>query len=126
MKLSNRQIGSVGVAKVTTALLQSGYSVLAPLEDCNGYDLVAEKNGKFKRIQVKCSTKKDPKRFRYEFVTSKGKSRKHQYTESSCDYIVCIGLADDLYWVFRTGECLAKNKKCHIRSGSDWTVLSKI
>jgi hypothetical protein len=36
-----------------------GYSVLAPLEDFAGYDLVAERGGKFIRIQVKTSEKRD-------------------------------------------------------------------
>ena len=126
MKLSTRQIGSVGVAKVTAALLRCGYSVLTPSEDCSGYDLVCEKNGKFKRIQVKCSSRKDPKRFRYEFATSMGRFTKQKYTISFCDYIVCVGLADDLYWVFRPDQCPSKNKKCHIRDSSDWTALAKI
>jgi hypothetical protein len=53
MKLSSRQIGAVGVARVTGALLRCGYSVLLPYEDYAGYDVVAEKNNKFFRIQVK-------------------------------------------------------------------------
>lgn len=114
------------MAKVTTGLLQSGYSVLAPLEDCNGYDLVAEKGGKFHRIQVKCSTRRQPNKQRYEFMTSNGNLKKRKYTNSSCDYIVCMGLEDDLYWVFKTSECLCKSKKCHIRTGSDWKILGKI
>ena len=65
MKLSNRQIGAVGVSRVASALLRLGYSVLAPLEDFAGYDLVAEKNGRFVRIQVKTSEKRDPKRNRW-------------------------------------------------------------
>lgn len=114
------------MAKVTTALLQSGYSVLAPLEDCNGYDLVAEKRGEFIRIQVKCSTRRQPKIDRYEFMTSTGNLKKLKYTKSSCDLIVCVGLEDDLYWVFKTDECLCKSKKCHINTGSDWKILGKI
>jgi hypothetical protein len=53
MKLTSRQIGAVGVARVTGALLRCGYSVLLPYEDFAGYDVVAEKNNKFFRIQVK-------------------------------------------------------------------------
>ena len=114
------------MAKVTTALLQSGYSVLAPLEDCNGYDLVAEKSGEFIRIQVKCSTCRQPNKQKYEFMTCTGNLKKLKYTKSSCDLIVCVGLEDDLYWVFKTGECLCKTKKCHINTGSDWKILGKI
>ena len=126
MKLSNRQIGSIGVAKVTTALLQLGYSVLTPSEDCNGYDIVAEKDGKFNRIQVKCSTKQDRKYPRYAFMTSKGNHGKQKYTKSSCDWIVCIGLEDDLYWVFPPSGTIGKSKKCMVRTGSNWKIVGTI
>ena len=72
MKLSNRQIGAVGVAKVTAALLQNGYQVLTPIEDYAGYDLVAERNGKFHRVQVKTTTGMESRRAHYRFITCKG------------------------------------------------------
>ena len=60
MKLSSRQIGAVGVARVTGALLRCGYNVLTPYEDFAGYDVVAEKNNKFYRIQVKTAQAIEP------------------------------------------------------------------
>jgi hypothetical protein len=99
---------------------------LTPSEDCNGYDIVAEKYGKFNRIQVKCSTKRDPLRARYAFMTSKGNGSKMRYTKSVCDYIVCIGLQDDLYWVFKPSEAIGKSKKCHVITGSDWKIVGTI
>jgi hypothetical protein len=72
MKLSSRQIGAVGVARVTGALLRCGYNVLTPFEDFAGYDVVAEKAGKFWRIQVKTAQAVEAGRTKYRFTTSTG------------------------------------------------------
>ena len=116
----------MGVARVATALLRNGYSVLTPLEDIGGYDLVAEKDGKFYRIQVKCSEKRDSERSRYGFMTSRGSSAKDCYTKESCDYIICWGMDDDLFWIFKPRECQVKNKKCFAKTGSSWRIVSDL
>ena len=89
MKLSNRQIGAVGVSRVTSALFRLGYSVLAPLEDFAGYDLVAEKNGRFVRIQVETSEKRDGNRNRYGFMTSRGCTAKKAYKSGVDATVFC-------------------------------------
>lgn len=114
------------MSRVTTALLRNGYSVLIPSEDNGGYDLVAEKGGKFFRIQVKCSEKRDPERNRYGFMTSRGSTGKDWYTKESCDYIICWGMEDDLFWVFRPRDCQSKNKKCYAKTGSSWRIVSDL
>lgn len=127
MKLSNRQIGAVGVSRVASALLRLGYSVLAPLEDYAGYDLVAEKRGKFTRIQVKTSERKDPRRNRYGFMTSKGiNNNKTTYKKSAVDFLVLWGMDDDLFWLVETKSCNKKNYKATLRTGSSWRVLSDL
>lgn len=125
MRLSNRQIGAVGVSRVASALLRLGYSVLAPLEDFAGYDLVAEKGGKFIRIQVKTSEKRDPKRNRYGFMTSKGCTKKRAY-KSGVDAFVLWGMDEDLFWIARAKECKKRNSKRPIKTGSSWRILSDL
>ena len=71
-KLSSRQVGAVGVARVTGALLRCGYNVLTPYEDFAGYDVVAERDNKFYRIQVKTAQVMEPNRSRYRFTTASG------------------------------------------------------
>ena len=126
MKLSNRQIGAVGVAKVTAALLQSGYQVLTPIEDYAGYDLVAEKAGKFHRVQVKTTTGMESRRAHYRFVTCKGDKVKFKYYKSDVDWIVCYALDSDLYWLFRVSECRTSSKKLYPRTGSSWRILGDL
>ena len=125
MKLSNRQIGAVGVSRVTSALFRLGYSVLAPLEDFAGYDLVAEKNGRFVRIQVKTSEKRDGNRNRYGFMTSKGCTAKKAY-KSGVDAFVLWGMDEDLFWVAKPKDCLGRNSKRNAKTGSSWRILADL
>jgi Holliday junction resolvase-like predicted endonuclease len=54
-----KQKGDIAEAFVTYLLKQNGFNVLLPWGEDNRYDLVTEKNGIFKRIQVKYATPKD-------------------------------------------------------------------
>ena len=48
-----KQKGDIAEAFVTFLLKKNGFTVLIPWGEDNRYDLVSEKNGVFKRIQVK-------------------------------------------------------------------------
>jgi len=113
------------VSRVASALLRLGYSVLAPLEDFAGYDLVAEKRGKFTRIQVKTSEKRDPRRNRYGFMTAKGCTDRQTY-KSGVDVFVLWGMDEDLFWVVGAKECRKRNCKRNIRTGSSWRILADL
>jgi len=54
-----KQKGDIAEAFVTYLLKQNGFNVLIPWGEDNRYDLVTEKNGVFKRIQVKYATPKN-------------------------------------------------------------------
>ena len=126
MKLNNRQIGAVGVQRVAGALLRSGYSVLTPLEDYAGYDLVAEKDGKFHRIQVKTTTKMEGNKLHYRFMTSFGVDGKTAYTKKKVDLIVCWAMDEDLFWKFRTEQCRSATTKVYPRTGQSWRILGDL
>jgi hypothetical protein len=124
----NRQTGAVGVARVIAGLLASGWNVLTPFEDSAGYDIVAEKDGTFKRIQVKScgaprlhlSGRRGPS---YKFSTGRGVD-KRKYGKS-VDLIFLVALDKDLLWVFDS----KKMKATRCTSPEDsiaWTRLSKI
>lgn len=48
--------GLLGELAFTFRLIQKGYTILSPINPNSSYDLVAEKNGIFTRIQVKYCT----------------------------------------------------------------------
>ena len=125
-KLSCRQIGAVGVARVVGALFRNGYSVLTPLEDFTGYDLVAEKDGKFIRIQVKTTTKPEGDKLYYRFMTSGGSEGKTTYTKDKVDVLVCWAMDEDLFWIIRPQDCSGPTKKLYPKTGSSWRIVSDL
>ena len=126
MKLSNRQIGAVGVSRVAGALFRNGYSVLTPMEDFVGYDLVAEKDGKFIRIQVKTTTKTEKEKLHYRFMTSGGCDGKSAYTKDRVDILVCWAMDEDLFWVLKPNDCKGPTKKLYPKTGSSWRIISDL
>jgi len=125
-RLSNRQIGAVGVARVAGALFRNGYSVLTPMEDFVGYDLVAERNGRFVRIQVKTTTKPEGDKLYYRFMTSGGCEGKSAYTKEKVDFLVCWAMDEDLFWVLKPSDCKGPTKKLYPNSGSSWRIISDL
>jgi len=51
--------GSIAEMMVAARLMEKGWKVLFPFGENNRYDLVAEKDGKFSRVQVKYVTPKN-------------------------------------------------------------------
>ena len=127
VKLNNRQIGAVGVARVAGALFRNGYSVLVPMEDFgHGYDMVAEKGGRFFRLQVKTTAKAETEKLYYRFMTCGGNQIKTAYTKSKVDYIVCWAMDEDLFWIFKPNECNGPTKKCYPKTGSSWRIVNDL
>ena len=55
--------GAIAELHVCADLMRRGWRVLLPYGENNRYDLVAEKDGRFIRVQVKYSTPKDGKMY---------------------------------------------------------------
>ena len=126
-KLSSRQVGAVGVARVTGALLRCGYNVLAPMEDFSGYDLVAEKDGKFYRIQVKTAQVVEPNRTKYRFTTACGNGfNTAKKLITGVDYVVCWAMSDDLFWLIPIAKCKTITTKLCPSTGQSWRVFSSL
>jgi hypothetical protein len=115
MKLSARQIGAVGVARVAGAM-----------EDFSSYDLVAERNGKFHRIQIKTTSKPEHDKLHYRFMTSSGHQGKVMYTKAKVDYIICWAMDEDLFWILKPHECRTTTKKFYPKSGSSWRIINDL
>jgi len=124
----NRQTGAVGVARVIAGLLASGWNVLTPFEDNAGYDIVAEKNGAFKRIQVKsCGAPRLHSNGRrgpsYKFSTGRGVD-KRKYGKC-IDLIFLVALDKDLLWVLDSNKVRA-TRTASPEDSIAWMSLSKI
>jgi hypothetical protein len=127
MKLTSRQIGAVGVARVTGALLRCGYSVLLPYEDFAGYDVVAEKDNKFFRIQVKTAQNVEPGRTRYRFSTSTGNGyNTPKRAISNVDYVAMWAMTDDLFWLLPISKCKSITFTTCPSTGQSWRVFQNL
>lgn len=74
--------GLIGELKVETMLLERGFNVYSNVCDDDGVDFIIEKNNKFKKIQVKTSTKLSNKEKRYSF--------RFGNTGIKSDFYICI------------------------------------
>ncbi len=53
MKRNTKLVGDISEANVMAALLEAGYSIAVPFGENQRYDLIAERDGMFLRVQVK-------------------------------------------------------------------------
>lgn len=68
----SQHIGAMGVAKVTSILLENGFIVSHPVYD-NGYDLITDHRGVLKRVQVKTTNGiEGPRRTKLKFFALRG------------------------------------------------------
>lgn len=112
MNINNTKYkGNITEIETILAFMKLGYNVLTPYGDCERYDLVADVNGKFLKIQCKTSSPQDDEGIAYRFScrsTHKvnGQMKMAKYQEGEIDYFAtCIN-----------GKCyLIPQKEC----GSD-------
>ena len=80
-----KRTGSVAELAVATKLTELGFTVSWPLTD-DAYDLIAEKDGHSRRIQVKSATRN--KGGSYRCALHHCKSQRRGYDKGDCDFIV--------------------------------------
>ena len=88
--------GNVTEIETILAFMKLGYNVLTPYGDCERYDLVADVNGKFLKIQCKTASQQDEEGNVYKFScrsTHKinGQMKMAKYETGEIDYFAtCI------------------------------------
>lgn len=88
--------GNVTEIETILAFMKLGYNVLTPYGDCERYDLVADVNGKFLKIQCKTSAPQGEDENAYRFScrsthTVNGQRKMTKYAEDEIDYFAtCI------------------------------------
>lgn len=58
-KLTNVQLGRIGLSMAINYFTINGYTISLPLNDTQWYDLVVEKDGKFYSVQCKATQTSD-------------------------------------------------------------------
>ena len=121
MATSRSILGTSGEAMVASRLLFAGYNVLLPT--CpEVYDLIAEKNKKYKRIQVKSSQYN--KRNYYEF---NARRRDGKYKKGDVDFIVFVALPIQTCWVvpFEKIKNITKININPKKADGRWTIYQE-
>lgn len=83
--MDNETKGTASELTVASKLVRTGFTVSWPLNQ-DAYDLVAEKDGKLRRIQVKTATLN--KGGSYRCNSQRGKPPHKPYTKDDCDFII--------------------------------------
>jgi hypothetical protein len=105
MRHENGWKGAIGVAKATAELMRQGYSVLVPVDSTLPFDLVAYRDAKFIRIQVKYRTatngaiRVDSRRS----IVTNGKIAHRPLATDECDAICAYCPDTDECYFFRYG-----------------------
>ena len=83
----NKRRGELAELKVAAKVSDLGGTVSFPHGDTCGYDLISEMDGVVKKIQVKCSVRKEG--CGYHVNVCQGRSNKRSYTDKECDIVIC-------------------------------------
>ena len=86
MGKSNRRTGSAAELAVSAKLVSLGYEVSFPFGGEAPYDIVACKDGRLVRIQVKSAT--ISKYGSYRCTLTHGRTCKSKYTNEECDLVI--------------------------------------
>ena len=88
---------------------EKGYNILWPTITQIPYDFVAEKDGKFIRVQVKKATSSKAGNFRYtQFRMTRGRTK--QYNQRTVDIVAATDMRD--VWVIPIVECQDMTSVC--------------
>ncbi len=96
----SKELGAEAELRAALALTERGHNVSWPSKDTT-YDLVAEKNGKCVRIQVKSTSSKHYRRDQYNLTCRKadGKSAKQRYAAGDFDFLLAYVSPEDKFYI---------------------------
>jgi len=116
MGKSNRRTGSAAELAVSAKLVSLGYEVSFPFGGEAPYDIVACKDGRLVRIQVKSAT--ISKYGSYRCTLTHGRASKAKYTSEECDVVVLFvpysqdytDISEDGFYVIPIKELVKINR----------------
>jgi len=111
--MDSRRIGSVGELAVAARLAELGFTVSWPLIEAS-YDLIAEKDGHIRRIQVKTASLNKGGSYRCSMKHCRSGTK--GYDKSDCDFLILYApfskdfedIMRDGYFIIPVGDIKAK------------------
>lgn len=89
-KLTNVQLGRIGLSMTINYFTINGYTISLPLNDTQWYDLVVEKDGKFYSVQCKATQTSDDTINMRSAGGTKGTEYDNILNHSELDYIFAV------------------------------------
>jgi uncharacterized protein YqfB (UPF0267 family) len=127
-----KALGDRGELLVAQELIERNWNVSFPFGDNARYDIIAEKDRHFCRIQVKSTenvTMTPRHGPHYAFGLCHGKAVKDPYDKNSIDFFICCAIERKRFWVlpiekvtFKTLKIFITGKKHHEYEGA-WDLL---
>ena len=112
---NNKIHGAAAEMLVAHELMRLNYGVCLPLSDSERYDLIATKNGKMWRIQVKATGVLV--QGSYKILFQHGRRKKISYTKKDADFFACV-----VYYPTGTGLYVIPISKPKSGKGNFWEV----
>ena len=98
-EVNRKQIGRIGLSMAINYFTLQGYTVSLPMNDTQWYDIVIEKDGKFKTVQCKATqTEENIIDFRSTGGTN-GKVYDNLLNHSELDYLFCVNKNLDMWLI---------------------------
>lgn len=98
--MNSNQKGNIALGKAISYFTEKGYIVSLPLNDSQCYDLIIEKDGKLKTVQVKyTSEQKDNGNFVCRLQTKNQNKIYYSLTETFCELLFCYCSNSDTYLI---------------------------
>lgn len=126
-------VGKRGELLAAEKLIENGWDIAIPI-DSSVFDLIALKDHRRWRIQVKSTLQKhsygntSP---HYQFQIAKGKSFKNKYESGELDFFICVALDSHRFWIFPFGDLDKVTVKVYDNSAryreyeNAWELLEK-
>lgn len=115
-ELNSKQKGNITEVELMLECLRLGYNVLSPYGDCERYDFVIDKDGKFLKVQSKtASTEDDDASFRISTSSCNRKDGSivhHTYSKDEIDYFGTV--FDGVCYLIPVEDCKGRNKKLRL------------
>ena len=94
--------GNIALGQAIAYFTKQCYTISLPLNDCQWYDLIIEKNGIFQTVQVKyCGAVSSNGHYKCKLITVSGTSRQTMYTikDTPVDLLFCSCSNGDNYLI---------------------------
>lgn len=108
--MNTKRQGALGVAKAVDYYTDQGYAVFVPVSDVSRFDLVVEKDGLLKRVEVKTtSATKGEVMLRTRGGNQSWSGESKRISPTDCDEVFCYNVNSKNFAIYSSVELEGRN-----------------